>query len=397
MAPRVEIATAGPVRYPDAGLARGWESAALVAVTVLLLSFGLLTLYSTSSLLAQRSGAPDYVYVLRQASAAAAGLLALVVCAGIPYHAWRRLAWPLMGASIALLLLIVLPGTEAIAPRINGARRWLRVSGVSVQPSEIAKFAVIVWTAGMALRKQEHFRSLSKGLMPFLLVWGVLLVLTALEPDLSTAALIGLLGAIVAFSAGARLAHFAFLGLLATPVVIAQLGVGFRGDRIRAWIDPMADPAGAGFQIKQSLISIGSGGLTGEGFAQGRQKFGFLPEPHTDFMFSMIGEEWGFLGVAGLVLLYLSIVLVGFRIARRAPDLFGELLAIGFSSLIAVHALLHMFVGLALAPTTGLPLPLISYGRSNLVVTLAAVGVLMSVARAASRAERRGGRSRARA
>ena len=392
MAPPTEIAAPAPLRYPDVRLARGWESAALVVITLLLLSFGLVTLYSTSSLLAQRSGSPDYIFVLRQASAGAVGLVALVFCARLPYGAWRRLAWPVLLAAFALLVLIILPGTEPIAPRINGARRWLRVFGISIQPSEIAKFAVVVWTAGLALRKQDLFHSLRKGLGPFLIVWAAILIPTALEPDLSTAILIGLLGAIVVFTAGARVTHFVFLGVAMLPVLMAQLAVGFRGSRITAWRQVMADPSGAGFQIRQSLIAIGSGGLTGEGFAQGRQKFGFLPEPHTDFMFSMIGEEWGFAGIVVLVTLYLSLILIGFRVARRAPDLFGELLAVGFTSLVAIHATLHMAVGLALVPPTGLPLPLISYGRSNLVVTLAAVGVIVSVARAATLAERRGRR-----
>jgi cell division protein FtsW len=161
-----------------------------------------------------------------------------------------------------------------------------------------------------------------------------------------------------------------------------QLGVGFRLQRLLVFLDPGADPAGAGFQVRQSLIALGSGGVTGVGFGQGRQKFGFLPEPHNDFIFAMIGEEWGLVGVAFVLTLYLVLILVGFRIARRAPDLFGELLAIGFTNLIALHALLHMGVGLGLVPTTGLALPLISFGRSNLLVTMAAVGILMAVARA---------------
>ena len=158
--------------------------------------------------------------------------------------------------------------------------------------------------------------------------------------------------------------------------------VPYRAERIAVFFDRLADPAGAGFQVSQSLVALGSGGLSGVGIGEGRQKFGFLPDAHTDFIFAMIGEEWGLIGVVALVGLYVSMVLVGFRIASRAPDLFGELLAIGFSSLIAVQAILHMAVGLALAPTTGLALPLVSYGRSNLVVTLVALGILISIARA---------------
>jgi cell division protein FtsW len=152
--------------------------------------------------------------------------------------------------------------------------------------------------------------------------------------------------------------------------------------RLAAFLNPTADVGGAGYQVHQSLVAIGSGGFTGVGFGEGRQKYGFLPEPHNDFIFAMIGEEWGLVGILFVVSLYLTLILVGFRIARRAPDLFGELLAVGFTSLIALHAVLHMSVGLGLVPTTGLALPLVSYGRSNLLVTLASVGIVMAVARA---------------
>ena len=378
----LDVAPAGPVTLPDSGLGRGWEPLATVLLTLLLLSFGLVTLYSASSVLALRQNLPDTYFVLRQAAGAGVGLVALTVCAMMPYQVWLRMAWPLLWTSVALLILVILPGTEAIAPEINGARRWLQV-GVTLQPSEFAKIAMIVWTASFAVRKQQQFRSLTMGLAPFFLVWSLILVPVALEPDLSTAVLLLLLGLLVVFAAGARIAHFLFLGLLLVPVIQRELLVGFRADRIASYINPAADPAGAGFQVHQSLVALGSGGLTGVGFGEGRQKFGFLPEAHNDFIFAMVGEEWGLLGVVFLVLLYLSIILVGFRIASRASDLFGELLAVGVTNLIAVQAVLHMAVGLRLLPATGLSLPLVSYGRSNLLATLAAIGILVSVARGA--------------
>lgn len=391
----MDIAPTGPVSLPDTGLGRGWEPAVLMALTLLLLSFGLVTLYSASAFLAQRQNLPDYHYVLRQAGGAALGLAILVACARIPYGWWRPLAWPMVVCTWILLMILVVPGTEAIAPEINGARRWLRV-GITIQPSELAKITVVVWTAMLAVRKREHFRSLSRGLLPFMAVWALLLVPIALEPDLSTACVVGLLGGLVVFAAGCRLSHVAFLGLLVAPFVWGQMQVAFRVQRLMAFLDPSSDPTGAGFQVRQSLVAIGSGGLTGRGFGEGRQKFGFLPEAHNDFIFAMMGEEWGLLGVLLVLGMYLAIVLVGFRIARRAPDLFGQLLAVGFSNLIALQALLHMAVGLGLVPPTGLALPLVSYGRSNLLVTLAAVGILMSVARAADGASMGSmGRSRA--
>ena len=379
----MDVAPAGPILLPDSGLGRGWEGAAVMGLTVLLLSFGLVTLYSASSVLAMRQGLPDTYYLLRQATGAGAGLLVLTACALTPYRWWQRLSWPLLWVSVATLVVLVLPGTEAIAPEIKGSRRWLQVGVVSGQPSEFAKIAVIVWTAAMAVKKAPHFRSLRKGLAPFLVIWSLVLVPIALQPDLSTAVLIGLLGVMIVFAAGVRVSHFLLLGLLIVPFLQKQLAVGFRGDRIEAFLNPAVDPSGAGFQVRQSLVALGSGGLTGVGIGEGRQKFGFLPEAHNDFIFAMIGEEWGLLGVLFLVALYMSIVLVGFRIASRAQDLFGELLALGFTNLIALQAVLHMSVGLGLLPPTGLSLPLVSWGRSNLVVTLAAMGVLISVARAA--------------
>lgn len=382
MAPRpLNVAPAGPATLPDTGLGRGWEPAALMSVTLLLFAFGLVTLYSASTFLAYQEGVPDYYFVVRQAAGGALGLAAMVVCSRIPFRFWQKLAWPILVSTWILLMVLILPWTEEIAPRINGARRWLHL-GISLQPSEVAKLALVIWTAALAVKKQEQFRSLRRGLGPFLLIWSAVLLPIAAEPDFSTVCLIAVLVGMVVFVAGGRVAHFVFLALVLAPFVWLQMGVGFRLARWVAFLNPEADPTGAGFQVRQSLLAIGSGGLTGVGFGEGRQKFGFLPEPHNDFIFAMIGEEWGLMGVLVVVSLYLGLILMGFRIARRAPDLFGELLAVGVTSLIALHAVLHMSVGLGLVPTTGLALPFISYGRSNLMVTFAAVGILMAIARA---------------
>lgn len=377
----VDLAPPAPVRLPESGLGRGWEAATLMGLTLLILSFGLVTLYSASSVHAVRQGVPDHYFVLNQVAGAGVGLGLLVVTANLPYRVWRHLAWPLMAVSSFLLLLCLLPWTHGIAPEINGARRWLRI-GVGFQPSEIAKIAVIVWTAATAVRKADQFRSLRRGLGPFLVVWAVPVTLVAAEPDLSTAVVIALLGLVVVFAAGARIAHFLFLGLFLAPLVHWQLQLDYRIPRIQEFLAQISDPTGTGYQVRQSLVAFGSGGLSGVGIGEGRQKYGFLPEAHNDFIFAMVGEEWGFVGVLALVALYVFVVLIGFRIASRAPDLFGELVAVGCASFIALHAILHMAVGLALAPATGLALPLVSYGRSNLVVTFVALGILISVARA---------------
>jgi cell division protein FtsW len=377
----LNVAPAGPVSLPDTGLGRGWEPSVIIGVTLLLFTFGLVTLYSASQVQALRAGVPDYYYVLKQATGGALGLGGMVLLSRVPYGWWRPLAWPFLAVTWILLMILVLPGTEQIAPRINGARRWLQL-GITVQPSELAKMALVIWTAALAVKKQPHFKSLRRGIGPFLVVWAAVLLPIAAEPDFSTACLTGLLAGMVLFVAGARIGHFVFLGLLLLPAVWWQLGAGFRLQRILAFLDPGGSSGGAGYQVHQSLIAVGSGGLTGVGFGEGRQKYGFLPEPHNDFIFAMIGEEWGLMGILFVVSLYLTLILVGFRIARRASDLFGELLAVGFTSLIALHAMLHMSVGLGLVPTTGLALPFISFGRSNLLVTMASVGILVAVSRA---------------
>jgi cell division protein FtsW len=394
MARVVDLAPSGPLALPITGIGRGWEAAAILTLTLLLLSVGLVTLYSASAFLAQREGLPNYYYVLRQATGMAGGLAILSFCAWLPHDIWRRLAWPMVIIAWILLLIVIAPGTESIAPTINGARRQLRF-GMTLQPSEVAKVAVVVWTAALAVRKQEEFSSLRRGLAPFLLVWGAIMLPIALEPDLSTAFLVGITGCLIVYVGGARLSHFLFLGLIAVPVLYTQLGVAFRARRVVSYLNPSADPAGAGFQVHQSLLAFGSGGVAGVGFGQGRQKLGFLPEAHNDFIFAMIGEEWGLIGVTMTVLLYLLLILVGFRVAARASDLFGQLLAVGLTSMIAMHAILHMSVGLGLVPATGLALPLISYGRSNLLVMLASLGILMSISRASERPLPGGRRARA--
>jgi cell division protein FtsW len=364
----------------------GWEGPALLALTLIALSAGLVSVWGASAVKAEAQGLAHYDYVVSQLIGGAAGLLALVAVANIDYRRWRLLAWPLMIATIAALFVILLPGTDAITIAANGAKRWLRLGPVSIQPSEFAKLTLITWTAALAVKKQERLRSLTKGLLPFLLVWFITAGLVALEPSMSAAMLIVLLAGLVVFAAGARLGHFIALGLVGLPILITRIGgFAYQMDRIAAFRDMSSDPAGISYQINQALIAIGSGGLLGVGFGRGQQKFGFLPEPHNDFIFAMIAEEWGFAGIVLLVALFSAIALIGYRIARQAPDLFGFLLAIGLTNLIALQAFLHMGVNLALLPTTGVTLPFFSYGRSSLLVSLIAVGLLMNIARHAGR------------
>lgn len=382
-APRVDLqAIAARSR-----LGQGWEAPVLLLLTVALLSFGFVSVYSASAVLAQSSGLPDYHFVLRQLIGGVMGVVGLIAMSLLDYRHLRLLAWPVLAATIVMLLIVIMPGTEAIAPRINGARRWLNIGPLQIQPSEFAKFALIVWTAALAVKKQDRLNSLSRGLLPFLVMWGITVGLIIIEPSLSASAIALLLAALVVFAAGARIGHFILLGVVGLPVLWGQIdSFAHWLSRISAFLDRTQDPAGVSYQINQAMIALGSGGAFGRGFGHGQQKFGFLPEPHNDFILAMIGEEWGFIGVLGLVVAFTAFALIGYRIARQAPDLFGTLLAIGLTNLIVVQGLLHMLVNLALIPTTGVTLPFVSYGRSSLLVCLAAVGVLINIARTAQAA-----------
>lgn len=364
----------------------GWEARLLMGTVVVLFGFGVLILYSASAFMAAGSGS-GHTHALRQLGGGLAGLAVMMVLARLDYRMLRRLAWPVLGCTLLLLLLVILPWTEAMAPRINGARRWLDL-GVMVQASEVAKLAVVVWTAALAVKKQERLHSLRKGLLPFLIVWAVVIALVSLQPDFSAALTLALLSALVLFAGGARIGHFVLLALIGMPVVWLLIqGASYRVGRVAAFLDPASDPAGIGYQVHQSLVAIGSGGIYGVGFGESRQKFGFLPEPHNDFIFSMIAEELGLLGVLGLLAFFGTIGWLGHRIAHRAPDMFGYLLSVGMTQIIVLAALLHMGVALALVPATGVTLPFVSYGRSALVVCFAAVGILLSVARVTRKLE----------
>ena len=362
----------------------GWESPALLLITITLLSIGLVSVYSASSVLAMSDGQPDYYYVLRQLIGASLGLFGLAVAATVDYRHLRLFAWPLLLAVIVLLVVTILPGTEAIAPRINGARRWIQLGPLNFQMSELAKLALIIWTAAMAVKKADKMSSLSRGLLPFLVMWGLVLGLVFLEPSLSAAAITLLLVALIVFAAGARIGHFILLAVIGLPLLWTQVdGVAYRMKRIIAFLEPTQNTEGIGYQINQALIAIGSGGPFGRGFGHGAQKFGFLPEAHNDFLLAMIGEEWGFVGILLLIVLFTAFALIGYRVAREAPDFFGFLLAIGVTNLIAIQAFMHIAVNLSLVPTTGVTLPLMSYGGSSLMVALTSIGILLNIARKA--------------
>jgi cell division protein FtsW len=361
----------------------GWEPSALLLLTVMLLSFGIVSVYSASSVLAQGRGLPDYYYVVRQVTGAFMGFVLLVSMAYVDYRRLRLFAWPILLLVIAALVATLVPGAHSRV--VNGGRRWLEAGPIVVQPSELAKIALIIWTAALTVKKQDKLTSLSRGLLPFLFVWVIVGLLIFMQPSMSAAVIVMLLASLVVFAGGARIGHFILLAIIGLPLLWSQIAAAaYRGRRMAAFFDPSHDPANVSYQITQALIAVGSGGIFGRGFGHGAQKFGYLPEPHNDFIFAMIGEEWGFIGLFTIIGMFTAVALIGYRIARHAPDLFGFLLAIGMTNLIVVQAMLHIMVNLALVPTTGVTLPFMSYGRTSLLVCLAAVGILINIARRTS-------------
>jgi cell division protein FtsW len=320
----------------------------------------------------------SWYYMARQFSGVLVGVVAFAVAAKLDAERFQRWAWPIMCATIvALLLCLVLP--ESIAPRVNGSKRFL--FGSSFQPSEFGKLGVVVWTSMLIVKKGERLRRLTKGVLPFFVVVGLLDVLVALEPDLSVAMLYTLLLAVLLFAGGVRIAHFVALAALAIPALWTKIEkLQYALLRLTAFFDPgTAAHEQINYQLKQSLIAVGSGGLFGVGFGQGRQQYGFLPFPYSDFIASNIGEEWGFVGLAAVTLAFAAYALLGFRIARQARSPFLQLVAVGLTFVTVITAYLHIGVVVGLLPTTGLTLPFISYGRSNVVLTMFMTGILVNI------------------
>jgi len=355
----------------------GAEARGLILVMAVLLAFGLAVLYSASAIDAMQRNRESWFYISRQLSGVGVGMVTFAIAAKLDAERFRAWAWPIMWITIVTLLLcLVLP--ESIAPRVNGSRRFL--FGSSFQPSEFGKLAVVVWTSMLIVKKGDQLRRLTKGVLPFFVVIGLLDVLAALEPDLSVAMLYTLLLAVLLFAGGVRIAHFVTLCALAIPVLWHKIEkVQYALLRLTSFLDPGAAPSQVSYQLKQSLIAVGSGGLFGVGFGQGRQQYGFLPFPYSDFIASNIGEEWGFLGLGAVTIAFAAYALLGFRIARQARSPFLQLVAVGLTFVTVITAYLHIGVVIGLLPTTGLTLPFVSYGRSNIVLTMFLTGVLVNI------------------
>jgi cell division protein FtsW len=307
-------------------------------------------------------------------------MVALVVARRLPYE---RLSSPplvltLVGVSVSTLVLVL------FMPAAGGARRWFQLGFANVQPSEFAKLVMVVFAAWVISRKPEQVNEPWTVPIPCLGVMGTLAFLVAIEPDLGSAVMLALVTFVMLFVAGLRWSYFASMGGVALlGMVAAVIAKPYRLQRIKTFLDPAADTQGTGYQLAQSLIAVGSGGVTGVGVGQGHQKAFFLPAAHTDFIFSVTAEEFGLFGSLLLLAGFLVLFWRGLRAARGAPDVFGFYLALGFTSLLVLQGLVHMGVCLGLLPTKGLPLPFVSYGGSSLVASMVALGLLLSVSRRA--------------
>ena len=346
----------------------------LFTVVIVLVGIGLTAVYSASAAFAREQGHTLNLFLVKQGGAAVVGILAMWVLMHIDYrHLQRR--GVLYGLVLGVLVLLVV---ALFGPELNNTRRWLFIGGVSIQPSEVAKLAIVLFVAHqIATKKDLDTRDL---VTPVGLLLGLVAALILLQPDLGTTALICGTTVAMLFLAGLRWRFFlAGLAALLPALWFAIYSVPYRRQRLLAFLDPDLEPLRSGYQARQSLIAIGSGGLAGRGLGDSLQKLYFLPHPHSDFVFSIVGEELGLLGALSVVALFAIFVWRGLRTGWHAPDDFGRYLAWGLTSVIALQALIHISVALALMPTKGIPLPFISYGGSSLVVSLMASGVLLNV------------------
>jgi cell division protein FtsW len=385
MVPRLRLVRPGE-RSPAAIRARA-ERSMRRTLTILSLSVAILTMaglvmvLSASSVSAFAEYGSSFRFFKRQLLYAVIGSVALLGAARLPYRVWRRAWAPLLGLTFVLLLLVLHP---SVGTTVGGAARWIQVGPVSLQPSELAKFAVV---AACASIMAGNLRTLDsdpvRWILPLALVVGGVSLLILLQPDLGTMMVVVLAAFVLLFVAGVRLRLLLTTAVLSGAVGLALImGEGYRRARFLSFLHPWADPSNAGYQIVQSLIALGSGHVVGVGLGASRQKWRYVPNAHTDFIFSILGEELGLIGELVVLALFAAIVYAGIRIALKAPDAFGRLLAGGITAWLGLQALVNLGAVTGLLPITGVPLPFVSFGGSSLIVSLSAIGVLLSIGRA---------------
>ncbi len=353
----------------------------LFAATVGLALFGVVMVYSASAVMAQRENGNEFHYVLKQAIWTGIGFVVMLAAMQVDYKHLRnrRIVYGLLALTTVMLLAVF------AFPATNGAHRWIKLPSLSIQPSELSKPALVIFLAYFLERRAGEEGQFWNTFMPCTVVTCALAGLIVIEPDLGTAMMLGIIFVVVVYTAGARIKH---LGMAAAPALLVVAGllilVPYRTRRLITFLDPWADPQGSGFQVVQSLIAVGSGGPNGLGFAQGKQKMLFLPFAHSDFIYAVVGEELGLVGALAVIAVFALFLWRGIRTSLLAPDRFGMLLALGLVTAIVTQAMFNISVVLSMVPTKGIPLPFISYGGSSLVLTLAAVGILLNISQQAS-------------
>ncbi len=352
-----------------------------LVLVLTLVAFGLVMLYSASYAVALYRRNDAFAYIRPQLLFAAVGLIALYLASRVDYHIYHKLAWPMLGLSLVLLVVVL------FMPEYNGCKRWIVLPGLgTLQPSEIAKFSVILTFSHIISLNHQRMKRFSVGVLPFAAILGVLAVLMLLEPHLSGTLLLFGIGAVLMFVGGTGMRWFALAGglgaaAIASAVILLPDLVPYAADRLSSWIDPFSDPLGDGHQTIQSLYAIGSGGATGLGLGNSRQKYLYVPEPQNDFIFSILCEELGFIGACLVILLFVLLLLRGAVIALRAPDKFGALLTVGFVVQVVMQAVLNMAVVTNTIPNTGISLPFFSSGGTSLMMLLGEMGIVLSVSR----------------
>lgn len=353
----------------------------IIILMVLLLTMGLITLFSATYY--QRTGSGDALSaVKKQLIGVALGAAACVTLSHIPYRFFRsaRITLLLLATSALLLILVIIPG---IGVSINGSRRWLNLFSLSMQPSEFAKYAMVIYMAGALDKRGEAVRSFFSGVVPLLIVPGVMFLLILEQPNLSTGGSILICALVMLFCAGLRKRHMALLSVLGLCVGgFYAWSAPYRRERLLSFRDPFAKMSDEGYQLSQSLIALGSGALFGMGLGQGKQKFAYLPYPESDFIFAIVGEDFGLAGCTLVIAMFAAFVFAGLRVSLKCPDRYGCLLGAGITSMIGLQAFINMGVVTGMLPTTGLPLPFFSAGGTSVSMIMAAVGILLNISRA---------------
>src|SRR5580765_5327734 len=353
----------------------------LFVATLLLVCLSVIMVYSASAVVAMERYQQPYLFLTKQLMWATLGIAVLWIVMRVDYKMYREPVFIWSALAIVTLCLIAVMFT----PPVNNARRWFGVGGLGIQPSELAKLAAIFFIADMLERRMQRINELGYGLLPIGIVVGALVGLILVEPDFGTAMTLAVIAAVMIFAAGLSYTYVFGTILLALPLVAGiAMSADYRRRRLFTFMNPWEDPLGDGFQIIQSLIAVGTGGVTGKGLMGGVQKLFYLPEPHTDFIFSVISEELGLIGATLVVICFCIITWRGLRVALGAPDRFGAFLALGVTTMVAVQAFMNISVVLSLMPTKGIPLPLVSFGGSSLLINLVGMGVLLNVSQHAS-------------